>query len=185
MANSYFISHCTCKCTNILFILLLDLATLKQWSASFFMWQEENFTIHVNILVPSFKIKYAVDTGQPWHTLQMVVLLISTLSNTEVIPYLSVQCSLSIMKQITGARCKCPLSSNLTKCLILSIIPCTRNITNGLGFNTCFLISSAVLYIIKLIFLQFVLLSFPLHFATVTRNTFRQKSSCLSNCGKY
>ena len=87
MANSYFISHCTCKCTNILFFLLLDLATVKQWSASFFMWQEENFTIHVNILVPSFKVKYAVDTGQPWHTLQMVVLLISTLSNTEVIPY--------------------------------------------------------------------------------------------------
>ena len=80
----------------------------------------------------------------------------------------------------TGARCKCPLSSNLTKCLTLSIIPCTRNITNDLGFNTCFLISPAVRYIrvIKLIFLQFILLSFPLHFPTVTRNTFRQTSSC-------
>jgi hypothetical protein len=64
MANSYFISHCICKCTNILFLLLLDLATLKQSSASLFMWQDENFTARVPILVPSFKIKYAVDTGQ-------------------------------------------------------------------------------------------------------------------------
>jgi hypothetical protein len=64
MANSYSISHCTCKCNNILFFLLLDLATLKQSSASFFMWVEENFSAHVPTLVPSFKIKYAVDTGQ-------------------------------------------------------------------------------------------------------------------------
>jgi hypothetical protein len=33
MANSYSISHCTCKCTNILFFLVLDLTTLKQSSA--------------------------------------------------------------------------------------------------------------------------------------------------------
>jgi hypothetical protein len=51
------------------------------------MWQDENFTARVPILVPSFKIKYAVDTGQSWHTLQMAVLLINTVSSTEVIPY--------------------------------------------------------------------------------------------------
>jgi hypothetical protein len=33
MANSYFISHCTCNCTNILFFFQLDLATLKQSSS--------------------------------------------------------------------------------------------------------------------------------------------------------
>ena len=64
MANSYSITHCTSKCTSTLFFLLFDLATLKQANASFFMWQEENFTAHVPILVPSFKIKYTVDTGQ-------------------------------------------------------------------------------------------------------------------------
>ena len=87
MAKSYCISHCTCQCTNILFFLLLDLATLKQSSDSFFMWREEYFTANVPILVPIFKIKYTVDTGQSWHTLQMVVLLISTVSSSEVIPY--------------------------------------------------------------------------------------------------
>jgi hypothetical protein len=87
MANSYSISHCTCKCSNILFFLLLDLATLKQSSASFFMWKEENLSAQVPILVPSFKIKHSVDTGQSWHTLQMVVLFISTVSSTDVIPY--------------------------------------------------------------------------------------------------
>ena len=64
LANSYFISHCTYQCTNILFSLPLDLATLKQSSASFFMLQNENFTAHVPILVVSFKMKYSVDTGQ-------------------------------------------------------------------------------------------------------------------------
>ena len=64
MANSYFISHCTCKCTNILLFLLLHLATLNHSSSSFFMWHEENCPAHVPILLPSFKIKYAVDTGQ-------------------------------------------------------------------------------------------------------------------------
>ena len=56
MANSYFISHCTYKCTNILFFLLLDLTTLKLSSASFFIWQEENFTVHVPILITSFPV---------------------------------------------------------------------------------------------------------------------------------
>jgi hypothetical protein len=64
MANSYFISRCTCKCTNILFFLLLDLTNFKQSSASFFMWQEKHFTACVPILVPSFKIKYAMDTDK-------------------------------------------------------------------------------------------------------------------------
>ena len=84
MAESYCISHCTCQCTNILFFLLLDLATIKQSSASFFVWREENFTAHEPILAPCFKIKYAVGTGQ---SMQMVVLLISTVSSSEVIPY--------------------------------------------------------------------------------------------------
>jgi hypothetical protein len=64
MANSYFICHCTCKCTNILSFLLLYLATLKQSSVSFFVWWEENCTAYVPILVPGFKIKYAVGIGQ-------------------------------------------------------------------------------------------------------------------------
>ena len=86
MTNSYFINHCTSKCTNILLFLLLDLATLKQSISSFFMWWEEHFTAHVLILVPSFKVKYAVGTGQSSHTLQMVVLFISSVLSTEVIP---------------------------------------------------------------------------------------------------
>jgi hypothetical protein len=52
MAKSHSINHCTCKCTNILFFLLLDLVTLKQSSASFFMWQVENFTAHVPFWYP-------------------------------------------------------------------------------------------------------------------------------------
>jgi len=64
LANSYIISHCTCQCTNTLFILLLDMATLKQSSASFFTLQDENFTAYVPILLLSFKMTYAVDTGQ-------------------------------------------------------------------------------------------------------------------------
>jgi len=55
MANSCFISHCTCKCTNILFFLLSDLATLKQSISSSSCGRK-------NILLPMCPFWYLVLT---------------------------------------------------------------------------------------------------------------------------
>jgi hypothetical protein len=83
------------------------------------MWWEENFTAYVPILVPSFKIKYAVDTGQSWHVLHIVVLLINTVSNTEVIPYFRSLISETLTSTMVRIKYR-------TMCMIWSwpVLPC-------------------------------------------------------------